>query len=146
MSNGRSQDCSACKQGQYGAKNLMEDPIISCKECPAGYKQELSKMNFCNSCNEGRYSLSGRSACTRCPAGWSAKKGFGNGTCHICPAGYKSSSESSTCSVCLAGFAAIEQSSECDQCNQGKYQNISGASTCRSCQDLDTINTLFYQD
>ena len=142
-SNGRSQDCFACKQGQYGlVRAAVAGPFVDCEECPAGYSQSTAHQISCDTCNEGTFSVAGRTRCTLCPAGWAAPEFLGNGTCSKCPSGYKATTGSAMCDVCMPGYASIALSDACAPCSPGKYQNVTGAAVCQDCN----TNDRFYQD
>jgi hypothetical protein len=119
---------------------------------PSTYQDQTSKTS-CKNCQNGKYSLAGKSSCdydkTNCPLGTHSHaetvcalciKGQyndenGQSRCKSCVTGqYNSQTGQSQCTDdCYAGSSIAEDKSDCVHCASGQYQPEGGQSSCISC-------------
>ena len=117
---------SECKEaGQCGSPNMAEITTTTgqhqCTACPT----------VCNNGEEETTSCASPSTpqvCTACSAGT-----FGDGStgCQDCPSGWRSGQNANSCTVCALG--QYEDNNVCKYCTNGKYQDLTGQTTCKSC-------------
>ena len=100
-----------------GITPAKADELYICQNCPTGYWSD-GYFKECKNCL-----TTGVAACssttgkaTSCKPGY----GYSNGSCSICAAGTYSAGGTAGCSPCPAG----------------KYQNLSGQSSCKSCSSM----------
>jgi hypothetical protein len=154
----KNEDCFCCK-GQF--RSLLREDIngryensYQCRECPAGsfQKNDFHINDVCGSCAKGTYHLTidtGKSYCNVCAPG---KYGWITGAveninpgwtldyiCKLCEAGKFSGTDTTTpktgCSSCAKGTFSEEGSSTCSDCNTGKFQDETGKSQCKTCDE-----------
>jgi len=153
-------DCSVCTKPFYKWPNTCEvcsngkiDVGGSCDFCHdvtfclrGGVYGVLADGDACDGVevegDESFFSSTGAARCERCGGGrYYSVGGTGEAlgkitTCHECPVGYFSESDSitSSCADCPAGFYQDQLSSDaCAACNTGRYQDGQKASECKEC-------------
>ncbi len=142
---GNVQQCTDCPAGRYGRPGLSAGLATSqCSgPCSAGYgcpARSTSPTPALSICDRGSYSLSGRGACTMCPAGsFGATTGLTTALCSgLCGVGKFSADGSQQCSTCQASPGSYCPAGSTDQastgipCDPGSY-SAGGAASCYVC-------------
>lgn len=138
-----SDSCTLCEIGKYSTYNRIE-----CATCPEGNVTNVNGFGAtgCSDtylqCGSGRYGDA--NACKECPAGWYS--GNGQQSCDECPSGTFSEPNAAFCLYCENGKYSFEGTEckhceagqfglkgECQLCSKGKYQTLTGQSSCFDC-------------
>ncbi|MBE18131.1 MAG: hypothetical protein CMH79_05145, partial [Nitrospinae bacterium] len=133
--------CIDCPTGQY----QDESGHISCIDCPDGKYQSETGADHCILCAIGTYTPNGSSSpsCDLCPEGQICQF---PGTTSLdgdqppsrCGPGQQPDLDSSDCELCSQGSYS-ERGAECKECPIGTYQDVTGSSTCKICEDSDEV-------
>ena len=131
-------------------KNQRLSSSVKCLDCPAGYYCEGYTYDVKNpysynvplasevptkKCGLGRYSSTGASKCSACPAG-SYSASTGTSVCDKCPAGLScpaSSTTSTACVLCGKGKYSTPGTA-CLSCQAGSHASSVGMSECAVCE------------
>ena len=112
--------CKICPPGKFS--NVIGD---ECKDCLAGYANELYESTYCDKCEMGKYTTGIHTIeCIDCPVGYYIES-EGSDKCIHCNAGKYSLITSSTskdnCLECVNGKISENGENECHFCNIGKW-------------------------
>lgn len=129
-------ECQSCSAGQYQDQSASS----SCQTCSAGQYQDAQGQLTCKFCPAGQFqSLTGQGACHACPVSQYATS-QGSIECLSCPPGTttltEGSDSASLCIQCPQGYA--ESSGICEKCFEGRYQDVVGQVSCKSCASGET--------
>ena len=120
--------CDACTEGKFRSGS---DNPETCRDCPNGYFQSLTRQASCLPCIPGTYGDGvGELSCKQCQV-----NSFTNETaqtfCSLCAIGKSSEAGSPVCQACVAGKAGAS----CALCVEGKFRVGSDpqAAYCHSC-------------
>ena len=133
--------CAPCPPGSF------QDQLGTtfCNECDVGKAQPNTGSTECIACNNGTYSAStGLSRCRSCSPGTFTDPTFDSEereySCSACPVGTEQPLPAKTeCNECGPGFFALNGSAACSACESGKYTSTYASSSCRVCEDLNSI-------
>ncbi len=144
-------ECTPCAAGRWSDRVAWPAPCEA--NCTAGYACPAGSTNgTAETCQPGRFSLTGSGVCTPCRAGrWSSaaarwyacdlpcREGHwcpeGSSVERECPAGNYSNSGASECGICPAGRFSLSRASVCDSCSAGKYSSRNGSTECVTCPE-----------
>ena len=137
--------CSPCAAGRH-----LITETKRCRDCPAGWKQEIAGQTSCNTCIEGYYQKDGgqpfcfpcnpgkyndqenQAECKPCVEGKYRGPDDKADKCLDCAIGDYSTAGSQICLGCdLGKFGATP--GECDDCPIGKYNDLRGSTACSPC-------------
>ena len=137
--------CDACTEGKFRSGS---DNPETCRDCPNGYFQSLTRQASCLPCIPGTYGDGvGELSCKQCQV-----NSFTNETarafCSLCAIGKSSEAGSPVCQACVAGKAGAScalcvegkfrvgsdpQAAYCHSCPKGFYQRSKASASCLSC-------------
>ena len=123
--------CNECGRGKY--RGGADDDSV-CRECPEGYKNNVTASGSCLPCTPGEFQdLKSQETCKQCPKNTKSENA-NSVQCMGCDAGSKSNAGSAKCTKCDAGEAGTGENGACQSCQEGQYRNSSmSAAACFTC-------------
>ena len=124
------EECFDCWKGRFAS----DEGRHNCTNCDVGKTAIANGSTVCNDCDPGTYGKG--TSCWACPSGYKRHEDDPTTSCLHCPQGTDTENRPNAvqCTPCTFGWYGFSKG-VCARCQEGTFQDTSGESTCKACEN-----------